>query len=560
MPRLVSRACILLALAAIGGCSSPTEIVVVVDTDLPVPDAIDTVDVVVERADEESRVASRVLDVDGPAEPTTVVVEHRSGPRRSVSFTAIGRKDGVEVIRTEARTEFVEGERLVLELPLLAQCFGIDCPDGERCGIDGCSPVARSGLPAWAGSLPRIVPDDSCEPACEGATCRRGACCDGCWSGTACEPGTETAACGSAGALCASCQCPSAVCSGRTCSEVSAFTRVDVGRHHACALTEDGRAFCWGQNREGHLGVGHLDPVLRPEPVVTAQRFRTISAGGTVTCAIDVDAALWCWGQLPDAFNRSMPGLSDDTREWVDVAAGLDYACGLARTDAGASTRLFCFGVAEGALALDGAMSLRPTEALTDVSDWARVVANDRNACAVRMNGDLHCWGEEADCRLGAFATDEGPDGGRPTLVLSDVVDVALSSAGTACAVRDLGGETTVWCWGPNPDGSAGVPSEERPVVCPPARVEGSDGARAVAVSAIGVAVDEGSFLVSWPPHPPARVSPSRGWRSVSGYRDSRCALRTNGSLFCWGANGAGQLGIGDMLDAVEPTIVCRPN
>ena len=561
MPRLHLRAGILAAaFAVVAGCGTPTEIVVVVDTDLAVPEAIDTVEVRVEREGEEPRVASRVLEVDGPAQPTTVVVEHRSGSRSAVSFTATGRKDGVAVIRARARTNFVEGERLMLELPLLAQCFGIDCAEDQRCGIEGCEPVVQPALPEWTGTVPRIAPDDSCDPPCTDGICRRGACCDGCWNGESCEPGSSVSACGSGGALCAPCVCPSAVCSGRTCNEVSDFAQVTVGRHRACALTEDGRAFCWGQNREGHAGVGHLDPVLRPEMVATEQRFRTISAGGTITCAVDVDGALWCWGQLPDAFNRSVPGLVDDTREWVAIAAGLDFACGLARTDAGASTRLFCFGAPEGALALDGGTSLQPAEAVTDVDDWAAVVANDQNACAIRMNRELHCWGDVADCRLGVFATDGGPDGGRPTLVMGDVVDVALSSAGTACAVREVGDAATVWCWGPNPDGSAGVPAAERPVVCPPARVEGSEGIRAVALGGMGVAIEEGSALLTWPPHPPARLDDLTGFAAVSGYRDSRCALRTNGSLFCWGANDVGQLGIGSNTDAPDPSLVCRPN
>src|SRR5687767_2846250 len=45
-------------------------------------------------------------------------------------------------------------------------------------------------------------------------------------------------------------------------------------------------------------------------------------------------------------------------------------------------------------------------------------------------------------------------------------------------------------------------------------------------------------------------------WRNVSTGRDSTCGVKTDGSLWCWGDNTYGQLGLGDTTDRLVPTRV----
>ena len=55
----------------------------------------------------------------------------------------------------------------------------------------------------------------------------------------------------------------------------------------------------------------------------------------------------------------------------------------------------------------------------------------------------------------------------------------------------------------------------------------------------------------------PKRVGTASGWTDVDAAADSHstCGIRS-GSLFCWGANGSGQLGLGDANDRLTPTQV----
>jgi alpha-tubulin suppressor-like RCC1 family protein len=81
------------------------------------------------------------------------------------------------------------------------------------------------------------------------------------------------------------------------------FKQVASGGSHNCALDLEGRAYCWGFNFHGELGVGDHGPRPvgynarnRPTAVLSDQRFAEIQAGPSRTCALSVTSELWCWG------------------------------------------------------------------------------------------------------------------------------------------------------------------------------------------------------------------------------------------------------------------------
>src|SRR5512146_3004473 len=75
------------------------------------------------------------------------------------------------------------------------------------------------------------------------------------------------------------------------------FRSITAGAAHTCAIAEDDRAYCWGRNDAGQLGTGSTTPADRPVPVAGDRRFNRLFAGGFHTCAVTGDGALWCWGQ-----------------------------------------------------------------------------------------------------------------------------------------------------------------------------------------------------------------------------------------------------------------------
>lgn len=75
-----------------------------------------------------------------------------------------------------------------------------------------------------------------------------------------------------------------------------AFTKLSLGQDHACALTADGTAYCWGSSDYGKLGVDRGEPAAEPVQVSGELTFRDITAASFHTCGIATDGYTYCWG------------------------------------------------------------------------------------------------------------------------------------------------------------------------------------------------------------------------------------------------------------------------
>jgi alpha-tubulin suppressor-like RCC1 family protein len=139
------------------------------------------------------------------------------------------------------------------------------------------------------------------------------------------------------------------------------FASVSAGREHACALDAEGRAYCWGSNAFGQLGIGAEDTLAHPEPAAVAGglRFRTLSSGGAVTCGIATDDRAYCWGrndrgQLGDGTtaDRAMPAQVFGGLAFTSISVSLGdtslvpvghpavgHSCGITKTE-----EAYCWG------------------------------------------------------------------------------------------------------------------------------------------------------------------------------------------------------------------------
>jgi alpha-tubulin suppressor-like RCC1 family protein len=74
------------------------------------------------------------------------------------------------------------------------------------------------------------------------------------------------------------------------------FKQIDTGTRHACGLTLDGAAYCWGNNASSELGTGSSGGrASTPQRVVGSLTFESISADD-VTCGVSVNKNMYCWG------------------------------------------------------------------------------------------------------------------------------------------------------------------------------------------------------------------------------------------------------------------------
>jgi alpha-tubulin suppressor-like RCC1 family protein len=232
-----------------------------------------------------------------------------------------------------------------------------------------------------------------------------------------------------------------------------------VGGYHSCALTSDGRVWCWGLNQHGQLGNGttvksNRAVLVESAPGVALNGVTQLATGGWHQCAVLGSGQLACWGegrdgQLGDGTGQSkqravtLAGLSSVTA----IGLGEFHSCAVA---AGAlrcwgSNQYGQLGVSPATVAQ--ALSPRAGPAVTQVS---AISAGYDRTCALRSNGAVTCWGDNSVGQLG----DGTFEGIGPTTV-TGLTAAALAGGGVhTCALTTEG---AVACWGYNGAAQLGV-------------------------------------------------------------------------------------------------------
>ena len=310
--------------------------------------------------------------------------------------------------------------------------------------------------------------------------------------------------------------------------------RVAAGSAHSCVVLEDGTVRCWGWNDFGQLGntapssevpsaVGGLFiSNTRPADVLS------VVAGALHTCAVRIDT-IACWGanesgQLGDdstidrtsAVHLAIVGA-------LDVALGISHTCALLQNG-----RVRCWGDNTFGQLGTGNRNpqIRATTAtnVSGLTDAVAIGAGLFHTCAVRVNGNVVCWGSNGSGQIGNNAKEGQCDPSVSSCGLTtpqnvvnmpQAVDVVAGET-HSCA---LAADGTVRCWGNNESGQLG------------------DGTFAESLIATEVFRLENVKAIS------------AGWHHS-------CALGASGSTSCWGANFNGQLGDDTFDNRNAPVLV----
>ncbi|HTR50050.1 MAG TPA: hypothetical protein VMJ10_05030 [Kofleriaceae bacterium] len=273
------------------------------------------------------------------------------------------------------------------------------------------------------------------------------------------------------------------------------WTALSVGASYACALRSDGSAFCWGA---GPIGDGSSQRAL--PTLVVGGPYAAISVGDEHACAIEASSGfLQCWGQ-----NSSGQLGTGDTMAyyvpqtigmatWTEVSAGFDHTCGVS----GAS--LLCWG--DNSFGELGTGTFVSQMSPFPIGSAATPSSGLYDTCAVG-GGALACWGSNV---FGEDGIGSSTAAISPTLITGTWNEVGIAYQ-HACAIAS---DHTLWCWGSNGYGQVG----------------------------------QASLLANY--LSPMQVDTGTAWQHVGVGWQSSCATKTDGSLWCWGDNSSGELGIG---------------
>lgn len=137
-----------------------TEIVVVVDSDLEVPEDLDELRIVVDATaiGGGTETAGGMLTSPASFPQHLGIVHSGQGGLGPITVTATGLLGGIPVVERRARVSFVRGRTVVLRLDLVAACVGRECAAEQTCAAGVCRPVdvVESELHDWNGRVDRL--------------------------------------------------------------------------------------------------------------------------------------------------------------------------------------------------------------------------------------------------------------------------------------------------------------------------------------------------------------------------------------------------------------------
>jgi alpha-tubulin suppressor-like RCC1 family protein len=252
---------------------------------------------------------------------------------------------------------------------------------------------------------------------------------------------------------------------------------IAAGGYHTCAITSQGSVKCWGDNQAGALGNGKYKygGQLTPVDVIgLTNGIISLSAADGRTCAVTEAGKAKCWG---DGFFGE---LGNGTTNWsltpVDVKGltnvkaitGGDYhTCAL--TSGGGvkcwgSSTFGSLGNSEPSKAslldfqwLTSGIYPIPVDVSGLTSGIKSIAAGGRHTCALTINGGVKCWGCNENGQLG-----DGKFIAMPPFANSTPVDViGLTSGVIAITAGDshtcaLTQDGKIKCWGSNSAGELG--------------------------------------------------------------------------------------------------------
>ena len=289
------------------------------------------------------------------------------------------------------------------------------------------------------------------------------------------------------------------------------------GDNHVLAAFSDGALWSWGQNGSGQLGVAGTGSPESPRYVAQPKCIEAVAAGAAFSVALRCDGTVWAWGdngsgqlgvEPTTLAQRTEPAQVPGLSNVVAIAAGASHVLAL-RVDG----TVWAWGAnGAGQLGAGGSSASRAAPApVRELLDTVSIAAGAGHSLAVRADGTVWAWGQNASGQLGdgTFTSRDTPGVVSAAPRLQSLVAGARHSLGLTAA-------GAVWAWGDNTSGQLGEGSavSARPS---PVQVQGLSGV---------------TFLAAGAGHSLAR--------SASG-------------VWTWGQNGAGQLGDGTQTPRASP-------
>ena len=202
----------------------------------------------------------------------------------------------------------------------------------------------------------------------------------------------------------------------------------------------------------------------------------------------------------------SVAAVSGTAVTWRSVSMGNDHACGVTTANVG-----YCWGARHSGQIGDGqptsGSSYTTPKLVAGGHQWAEISAGGSFTCGRTTANLAYCWGSNSLGRTGTGSTDHNATLLVPTAVAYSGTIQQIAAGNSHGCLLTTGGD--VYCWGDN--------------------------------SISEKVTTSGSYIFT-----PVQAAAGRAYSQIATGGGNSCALTaTGGAVWCWGANGQGQLGIG---------------
>lgn len=389
--------------------------------------------------------------------------------------------------------------------------------------------------------------------------------------------------------------------------------QIEMGHYSTCALIDDGNVWCAGSGSYGQLGHGSFTnstswvQVTKNSDSSNLTGITQIQSGYLVNCAVDGANEVWCWGYnalggLGDSStvnkNRAVKVLKDNgaggtevLNDVKSVSGGNLFSCAH-RND----NTVWCWGYNTiGYLGNNNTTNTsHAVQVLVDDGAGGQVNLTDvRNlssapysSCVTLNSGKAYCWGANSNGRLGTGLNANSYFAREVVKHDSSVFNNAVkidAAFDHACIVD---GDTKMWCWGSNQFGQLGSGTRSAPqnkaIAVKDPSGSGNDwlGVESIITGSFTTCAIKEDLLYCWGSSNQGMIVNSSiqqdsiiplsstylnnikslARSSSNEYSYFQCAIKTDDTGECWGANPYGQLGDASTNSSARPVKIKEPN
>ena len=196
-----------------------------------------------------------------------------------------------------------------------------------------------------------------------------------------------------------------------------------------------------------------------------------------------------------------------------------------------------------------------PVTTFAGGTNWKQVDCRDRNTAAIKTDGTLWTWGDNSNGQLGDNTTTQ-----RSTPVTTFAGGTNWKQV--VCGDRHISAiktDGTLWTWGRNNNGQLGINNTTNPICTPVTTFAGGTNWKQVDCGGYHTAaIKTDGTLWTWGAGssgqlgnntttnrstPVTTFAGGTNWKQVSGGNFYTSAIKTDGTLWTWGSNYNGQLG-----------------